>query len=87
MKTLKILLLLIAVIGSLSLTYAQKSWSLEDCINHALQNNIQLKRSELQVESAKRDLTQSTFQLGPDLSGSFYHQYINGTSLDRKSVV
>ncbi len=65
---------------------SQKVWTLEECINHALQNNIQLKRSELQIESSQKDLTQSTFEMAPNLSGFFNHQYINGTTFNQYTL-
>ena len=34
----------------------QKTYSLEDCINIALQNNIQTKQQSLQTENSKIDL-------------------------------
>ncbi len=65
---------------------AQDSWTLEDCINHALQNNIQLKRSELQVESAHKDVTQSAFEMGPNLSGFYNHSFLDGTTFNQYSL-
>ena len=35
---------------------AQKSWTLQDCIDYALENNITLKKSQLQKQSASEDL-------------------------------
>lgn len=49
---------------------AQDEWSLERCINYAIENNIQLKQSALQVESAKYDKTQSLAQMFPNLNAS-----------------
>ncbi len=63
--------------------FAQEKWKLEDCISHALQNNIQIKRSELQEKIAQKDFTKSTFDLGPNLSGYFNHQYLNGSTFSQ----
>jgi outer membrane protein len=49
---------------------AQDEWTLERCINYAIENNIQLKQSALQVESAKYDKTQSLAQMFPNLNAS-----------------
>ena len=65
---------------------AQQSWTLEDCINHALQNNIQLKRSELQERVSQKEFTQSTFELGPNLSGFYNHQLLNGTTFNQYTL-
>ncbi|MDX9845719.1 MAG: TolC family protein [Tenuifilaceae bacterium] len=79
MRILKCTIFLIAIVGTWSNAWAQKGWNLEECIDFALQNNIQLKRSQLQEEIAQQNLTQSTFELGPNLGASFTHQYNNGS--------
>ena len=50
--------------------HAQKLWTLEDCINYAMQNNITLKKQQLQTKSAAEDVKQSKAALLPSLSGS-----------------
>lgn len=86
MKILRLLPIVFTLVSAPYLVSSQTEWALEDCINHALQNNIQLKRSELQIQSAKKDLTQSTFDLVPNLSGFYNHQYINGTTFNQYSL-
>ena len=49
---------------------AQQTWSLEDCINHALVNNIALKQSELTIELNKNTHTQSNLQLLPSINAN-----------------
>lgn len=49
---------------------AQKQWTLKDCIDYAMQNNITLKKSQLQRMSAKEDVLQSKAALLPSLSAS-----------------
>ena len=49
---------------------AQQTWSLEDCINHALVNNIALKQSELTIELNMNTLTQSNLQLLPSVNAN-----------------
>ncbi len=58
---------------------AQNNWTLEQCINYALQNNIQIKRQELQTESTKKDYTQSKIDLLPNLNAGFQHQIGKGS--------
>jgi outer membrane protein len=50
--------------------HAQKQWTLEDCINYAMQNNISLKKQQIQKKSAAEDVKQSKAALLPSLSGS-----------------
>jgi len=49
---------------------AQKKWNLEDCILYALDNNIQIKQSELTSASNKADLLQKKLDLLPTLNGN-----------------
>ncbi len=58
-------MLMAAVSGS-----AQKQWTLQDCIDYALANNITLKKSQLQKQSATEDLKGAKAALLPTLSAS-----------------
>ncbi len=57
--------------------------SLEACIDYALKNNIQIKQSELSIELAKVNLTQSEANLLPSLNGNASHSYNYGRTIDR----
>ena len=47
-----------------------RQWTLNDCINYALENNIQLKKAKLQEYSALEDVKQSQAALLPSLNFS-----------------
>ncbi len=47
-----------------------KQWSLKECIDYALENNISLQKTRLQKESAIEDIKQSTSALLPSISFS-----------------
>ena len=49
---------------------AQKKWSLQDCIDYAMENNITLKKSRLQKQSATEDLKGAKAALLPTVSAS-----------------
>ena len=49
---------------------AQKLWTLEDCINYAIENNITLRQAKLKQQSATEDRKQSAAALLPTLSAS-----------------
>ena len=49
---------------------AQKQWTLQDCIDYAMANNITLQKSKLQKESATEDLKGAKAALLPTLSAS-----------------
>ena len=64
-----------SVITALILTFTitmngQKKWTLKDCIDYAMQNNITLQQSRLQKQSATEDRKQSHAALFPSLSAS-----------------
>ena len=50
--------------------YAQKKWTLQDCLDYALENNITLKKSQLQKQSATEELKGAKAALLPTLSAS-----------------
>jgi outer membrane protein len=69
---MKIKTLLVAglmMIGPASLS-AQKLWTLQDCIDYAMENNITLQKSKLQKQSATEDLKGAKAALLPTLSAS-----------------
>ena len=49
---------------------AQKQWTLQDCIDYAMENNITLKKSQLQKQSATEDLKGAKGALLPTFSAS-----------------
>ena len=49
---------------------AQKKWSLQDCIDYALENNITLKKSQLQKQSAAEELKGAKAALLPTVTAS-----------------
>lgn len=61
---------------------AQQIWTLDDCIDYALKNNISLKQSKLNIELNKNEYFQSKMELLPtvNISNSFNNnrgRYIN----------
>lgn len=75
-----IALLLITSLG----TQAQgRKWTLEDCINYAIENNIQVKQSELDVEQGEVNLLESKLSLLPNLNANSSFSYNWGRNLDR----
>ena len=62
--------LLTGMMLAVGTAFAQKQWSLQDCIDYALANNITLKKSQLQKESATEDLKGAKAALLPSVSAS-----------------
>ena len=66
------------VLGGLALSILPmslfaKQWTLQECIDYALQNNIQINKMSLQKLSAHEDVLQSKAALFPSLSASTSH--------------
>jgi len=63
------LILWAAIAASLTAT-AQRQWTLQDCIDYAMQNNIDLKVTKVNKQSATEDRLQSQADLFPSLRAS-----------------
>jgi len=51
-------------------SFSQKKWTLRECVDYAVENNIELRQQALNVESAKIDLSTSKNSRLPSLNGS-----------------
>ncbi|WP_282040795.1 TolC family protein [Winogradskyella flava] len=60
----------------------EKSYSLDDCISIALENNLDLKSTELRAGSAKVNHQQSKANLLPSINGNFNLGVNDGRSID-----
>jgi outer membrane protein len=64
-----------------------KKWTLEDCINYAITNNIGLQRQRLLTQSKEADLLTSTMNLLPNLNAQSQLQVANGRSIDQSNAI
>jgi len=64
---------------------AQQLWTLEQCIRHAHENNIQLKQQYLEVYQAENDFLQSKLSLLPSVSASSNFNSSRGKVLDQNT--
>jgi len=62
---------------------AQQAWSLEKCLQYAMENNIQIKQSVLNTEYNENLLKQSKLGQIPNLSGSANYSFSAGRTLDQ----
>ncbi|MCK4751785.1 MAG: TolC family protein, partial [Bacteroidales bacterium] len=62
---------------------AQQPWSLEDCIQYAMENNIQIKQSVLNTEYNENLLKQSQLGQIPNINGNANYTYSWGRALDQ----
>lgn len=58
-------------------------WTIEDCYNYAIENNIQIKQSELDIEYSEVELLQSKLNMLPNLNSNASASYNWGRVLDR----
>ncbi|MDX2429825.1 MAG: TolC family protein [Bacteroides sp.] len=81
----KIFLVMILAGMGLPGLYAQADsvWTLDLCVDYAIQYNLGMKRQELMLQSATQDVKQSKLNLLPNLNGSYEHQLGTGRVLDR----
>ena len=71
--------LFVSLIGSSQET---KIWTLEDCINYALDNNLSLKKQDLMISNQEELLLQSKLGILPNLNGYASHGYNWGQRID-----
>jgi len=81
----RLLLIFIIIFTFFWQANAQKKWTLEECINYALENNIQVKQSQLLTESDKVTALQNKLSTLPSINGSVSHNYNWGRNIDPTS--
>jgi len=79
---MKKFLLFVSVMFFSFFCFGQKMWSLQDCLAYAQENNIDIKRAFLDVESSKKNLFQSKLALLPNLNGSVSETRSYGRNYD-----
>lgn len=73
----------IIAVGCLLLTLgaqSQSAWTLRQCIDYAIDNNIEIKQQDLKVKGAEVDLNTSKNERLPDLTGSAGQSFNFGRS-------
>jgi outer membrane protein len=75
---LSIVLFLVTISG-----FSQKIWTLEDCINYAFDNNLDIKKQVLNVELNKAQLLQSALIMLPSINANGTNIWNYGQTVDR----
>lgn len=68
MRITKIIFYILFLASAGNTVAQEKKWSLEDCVNYAVSNNIALQRQRLQSESANTNLLKSKLDILPTLN-------------------
>ncbi|MGF1636607.1 MAG: TolC family protein [Cyclobacteriaceae bacterium] len=66
----------------LGYTQQTDAYTLQECVDIALKNNLSIQRSQLNVENSKIDVNQSQFDRLPTVNGSIFNSYRWGRSID-----
>ena len=80
MKNLTAIFILTILLQGMALK-AQETWSLQQCIDYAIENNIQIKQQQLSVNYQENQLNQSRFDRLPSFNGQIGNNYNYGRSL------
>lgn len=80
MRTKLILVTLLFVFGAshLGVAQSQKGWTLDECIDYALDNNISVKQSKLDIESAELGKSDAFWNLFPSVNGNASNSWNTG---------
>lgn len=70
------------LILSISLNAQTKQWTLQECVKHALENNISVKQSQLDLESTEADKLEAIGNFLPSLNGNANASRNTGLSLN-----
>ncbi|MEG2573111.1 MAG: TolC family protein [Bacteroides sp.] len=76
-------IVLIVALSALSIgTQAQQTWTLRDCIDYAIDHNIEVKKQQIAHEQRKVELNTSQFSRLPNLSADASQRFDFGRSIN-----
>ncbi|WP_432672971.1 TolC family protein [Flavobacterium sp. SM2513] len=76
------LVLQVSIAQEVPLSAQSKTWTLQECIDYALENNITIKSATLDKSTAEITYDQSKSERLPNLFGSASQNFSNGNSID-----
>jgi len=77
MKRLLLMIMLMLTVFVVQSQENVRRWTLQDCLNYALEHNIQVKKSKVSQLSGAEDLAQAKAQLFPSLSAGVSQSVVN----------
>lgn len=78
----KLILSLLLITSSIFVNGQENSWSLQRCFSVALENNIDIKIKQLEINKAKKLYTHPLLELFPTVSLTGNHSYNFGSTID-----
>lgn len=82
MRNVKLLVLLLLSVMTQTALMAQQSWTLEECIEYAHANNLQVKQQMIAVKQAEINVKQSKLDFIPSFNASAGHNFNWGKSVN-----
>ncbi|WP_457611529.1 TolC family protein [Lutibacter sp.] len=73
----------LAFVFFITINAQDKKWTLQECVNYALENNISIKRSELNIELKNEEIVNRKSGLYPTVSASTSQRLTFGSAQDR----
>lgn len=80
MKNTNLLVLMFVLLLGNSVFSQSKKWTLEECVEYALKNNISIKQNELNLKSSEIDKKSAFGDFFPNLNGSASHSWSIGAN-------
>jgi len=77
--------ILLVIVQINSLVFAQKKYSLQECAEIAINNNINLQQQKLQEKSVKADFNQSRLNSLPTVNGSATNNWQTGFAINPRT--
>ncbi len=81
MKKISILWVLVVLIGT-SVSAQSKKWTLEECVDYAIKNNISIKQSELDLKVSDIEKIEALGSFMPTLNGNASFSVNTGASIN-----
>jgi outer membrane protein len=83
MKKILLLIIIFISVSSGLASGQEKVWSLQECVQYAIDNNIQIKQQALQTMVQENTLLQSKLNLLPTINGQAQHNFSFNRTLDQ----
>jgi outer membrane protein len=87
MKKIIWIVILLLILFFQEISAQTQKWTLQDCINYAVTNNIGLQRQRLITQSRQADLLASRMNLLPNLNAQSNLQVADGRSIDQSNAI
>ncbi len=84
---MKKILFTVAIIYSVASSAQTKKWSLRDCVAYAIEHNISIQQSELDLKNAEIDLKGAKGNFLPNLNASMGHSWNTGLNTNFRTGI